>query len=255
MARQPLARKRSGTVQLPLAPLPSKSNEVEGEIVPPASLLSFTKKMPGASFSLPARRTCPSSRVSAAAHGAAASCAVCYACRGRYRIPSNRSTAEARLRFIIESWRRDRGDSWVAHMMRAMRDKAKQGSFFRIHDSGDFFSPWYVDLWTRVCLAAPGVRFWAPTLEHLRADTLARLRVLAAVPGVSIRPSAPRRDTPPPRVAGLAAGSAIFECEEDVPEGVHVCPATRRGAEHSCLANECLTCWTRPEVPVAYLRH
>ncbi|MBK6407894.1 MAG: hypothetical protein IPF66_24500 [Holophagales bacterium] len=34
---------------------------------------------------------------------------------------------------------------------------------FRLHDSGDFFSPPYVDAWYDIAFALPEVSFWAPT--------------------------------------------------------------------------------------------
>jgi hypothetical protein len=156
---------------------------------------------------------------------------------------------------------------WIAAMLVAIRHVTRRGEkLFRIHDSGDFFSPAYVRAWFAVCQQLPEVKFWAPTrawqlpvstvsdngLKAFRvlteADSLmAELLKLASLPNVTIRPSALNFEDAPPVVAGLHAGSAAC----DTQSFGHACPAPLQG--NNC--GSCRVCWLNPEVPVTYHKH
>lgn len=93
--------------------------------------------------------------------------------------------------------------------------------FFRIHDSGDFFSSGYWEAWRMAMVALPNHRFWAPnrTWAH-RSPTVQHDEIPE---NLAMRPSALHFDDPPPTQAllkrihlpiyqkgkghGLAAGS------------------------------------------------
>ena len=44
--------------------------------------------------------------------------------------------------------------------------KTLKADFIRIHDSGDFYSPKYVEKWMQIAEALPGVKFYAYTKSH-----------------------------------------------------------------------------------------
>lgn len=217
--------------------------------------LSRPAKMPGFSFSLPAVTTCPVAKATIKEHGDQSVCASCYATRNLYRMPNVKRAQLARLQEVRESLAEDAGDSWVEAMITEIRKVTRTGEpCFRIHDAGDFFNPAYVDAWIRVCTALPDVRFWAPTREYLRPATRAALERLAALPNVSVRPSAVVKNTPAPVVAGLHAGSAVYDDPDQVPGDHYICPASAHATERTCNAHGCRACWTGV-TPIAYITH
>jgi hypothetical protein len=190
-------------------------------------VLSAPSKMPCSSFGLPAIKACPS-----AFFGAGAICgeskekATCYAMNGAYVWHTVRAAYQARFEYAIKaSMDAATGDEFVALLVEAIsKDAARQirkgetQAYFRVHDSGDLFSPSYTNLWTRICRALPDVRFWFPTRTwtsknlHMQAALL----MLSSLPNVTVRPSALRFEDDAPVVPGLAAGSTAsvqgFNC-------------------------------------------
>lgn len=215
--------------------------------------LSQPGKMPSYGWSLPAGMACPASKATVARHKGNAVCSSCYAKEGNYRFPNVQASLEKRFAFVRASLAQDNGDTFVRTMVDMVSRAVKvTGPYFRIHDSGDFFHPMYVDCWRRIAEALPDVRFWAPTREHLRPMMLPSLRALAALPNVTIRPSAEAVDAPAPDVGGLAKGSAVRRAGLPVLTD-NACPATE--GEPSCDAHACRKCWDSPETSVTYRLH
>ena len=180
------------------------------------------------------------------------------------------STQDARFQWTRESVKTADGQAlWVETMVAAIKHATRKGEkYFRIHDSGDFFSPAYVRMWAEVCKALPEVKFWAPTrvwqmpasnasvngLKPFRVMTaidlmFAELLKLAALPNVTIRPSALNFGDAAPVVPGLHAGSAASDvC--NVHDGL-LCPAPTQG--NNC--GDCRVCWDLNAVPVTYHKH
>lgn len=212
----------------------------------PTTLLSRTTSMPGSSFSLPARQTCPGAFL---ANGSI--CAVCYADgRHRYRWTSVQRAQAARFAWTL--WALEAG-TFVPVLIGAIAARSER--YVRIHDSGDFFHPAYALAWRDIARALPAVQFWAPTrswaiagrLRPAEDALLAALRTLAALPNVVIRPSALVLEDPPPVVAGLAAGSTVTADRARV-----TCPKSLTVPAH---CGSCRVCWDAPAVPVTHLRH
>lgn len=129
-----------------------------------------------------------------------------------------------------------------AHRAYRPATEAHQMLYFRVHDSGDLFSPAYTQMWTRVCANLPEVRFWFPTRmwphggKAVRLTTIAAVQELAALPNVTVRPSALQFDDPAPTVDGYGPGSSAAR------EGYN-CPAHEQNNE--CRA--CRACWDSPD--------
>lgn len=210
------------------------------------ALLSRTSAMPGSSFSLPARVTCPG--IFLAPNSV---CGSCYADgRRRYRWRSVRADHLRQL-----TWTRDAlaASSFVATIVAAV--SSRRDRHFRLHDSGDFFRPDYVDAWTEIARRLPQVRFWAPTRSWARGGLprrngdllLAALHRLASLPNVAVRPSALLVNEAPPVLPGFAAGSTV----STNPAAV-TCPKAFRTP---AACGDCRLCWDAPHLPVVYLRH
>ncbi|KAA0255524.1 hypothetical protein FBQ97_00075 [Acidobacteria bacterium ACD] len=207
-------------------------------------LLTQTSAMPGSSFSLPARLTCPGSLLEGNSV-----CRSCYADgRKRYRWRTVRKAQELRFGWTLEALSSGRFVTVLADRISWRGER-----YFRLHDAGDFFSPAYVEAWYEIALELPGVSFWAPTKSWAvrgccRPDDdslLSALRRLASLPNVTVRPSALMIGGDPPVVPGLAAGSAVTR-----DRSLTTCPKDLRSPP---ACRDCRRCWDEPDVPVTYL--
>lgn len=210
-------------------------------------LLTQTTKMPGPSWSLPAHKACPR------ANGTI--CESCYAGKGCYRYRSTQNAQAVRFDWTVRSMRTAAGRAdWVSTMVAAIRQSGAR--YFRVHDSGDMFNAPYAECWLEVCQRLSTVRFWIPTRAWQQPcgvlpvfdPLLAVLRKLAALPNVTVRPSALDFGDLPPVVAGLHAGSTA---EYSDLARVRECPAPKQGGH----CGDCRTCWDSKGVPVTYRRH
>lgn len=152
----------------------------------------------------------------------------------------------------------------------------KRGKFFRIHDSGDFFSPEYLRAWKEIANRNPDVMFWAPSRYWAAGRGAEFVNALnTPMNNLIIRPSAFMVDKPAPSAAqlgpGHAAGSTVFDLKAKPAGGpLHAdgpynwdCQAYAVEKEaHTCrhaLAPDkkkgCRACWLNPELVVNYTKH
>lgn len=219
------------------------------------SLLSDASKMPTLSWSLPAGDSCPWALYDNDAKGITGTiCGECYAQKGRYMMRPVANAQSVRFEWVRTCLKTAEGtDSFVAFMTEAIR--AAGNSYFRGHDSGDFFCPAYVRAWARICRALPEVTFWFPTRtwrvlsmktlsDATRSAWALALADLASLPNVRLRPSALFFNAPAPRIPGFAGGTTARD------EGF-TCPAASQGN----ICGTCRTCFDSPEVEISYHRH
>ena len=225
-------------------------------------LLSDPEKMPGYAWGIPALKTCPGAVTGehSISGGHAPDEAMskknggCYAQKGRYASATVQNAQSVRLEWVRECMRSKEGEAaFVAAMVPALEWATRKERYFRIHDSGDFFSPVYVRMWAAVVRALPNVRFWAPTRSWHTMDgtrplnlvILAQMQTLVRdCSNITIRPSALLIGEDAPSVAGLSAGSGVKA------DGWN-CPASTQGNE----CGSCRTCWDSPELPIFYHLH
>src|SRR6185369_7302967 len=135
------------------------------------------------------------------------------AAKGCYRYSSTQNAQAVRFDWTVKSMRSSAGRAqWIAAMVAGI---AQSGcAYFRIHDSGDMFSPDYALCWQAVCQAMPSIRFWIPTRSWQQPKSplpvfdplLNTLRKLATLANVTVRPSALDFGDVAPMVEGLHAG-------------------------------------------------
>jgi len=249
-----------------------------------STLFTWTSKMSCASFSLPAGPvkqggTCPASTVAAIEKegtytehhppistqpaGQVFICDVCYAGKGRYLMYKSMSIGQVvKLAWVNETLR---DGTFVRKMSEAIGSllddeieeylarKLVSNKFFRIHDSGDFFSPEYYKAWVAVCRNLPKVSFWAPTRMWVYEKWRALFSNYPPPDNLALRPSALFTSAPPPSIEGLAEGSTSIEGR--MPAPVWNCPAYEGEEEHSCAAARCRVCWKSQSKPVNYMTH
>lgn len=153
------------------------------------------------------------------------------------------------------------------------------GRFFRIHDSGDFFSRRYLQGWAEVARLNPDIGFWAPSRLWATNNWVTEVAESTGIPpNLAIRPSAYMVNDPTPQGLNLGAGwvdwSVVYAKEVkpyDTP-GPHNAPDAAYNWDcqayivdddlHNCRAAEspdgkigCRTCWVMPETSVNYTLH
>jgi Gene product 88 len=204
-----------------------------------------TSKMPGPSWSLPAHRACPR------ANGTI--CDSCYAERGCYQYRSTVNAQDVRFNWTRECMRTPEGrETWISTMVDAISGQ----EYFRVHNSGDMYSPAYAECWYQICQRLPDTRFWIPTRAwqqpsgplSLFDPLLHVLRKLALLPNVSVRPSALSFGDHAPSVPGLHAGTTASQ--PDVFRAAQ-CPAPLQDGH----CGDCRTCWDVKDLPVSYSKH
>jgi hypothetical protein len=203
-------------------------------------LLTNTTKMPCPSWGLPAGKACPGAK-----YGAGTICGHCYAKGGNYGTPAVRHALAERFRWTLALMRTEAGqDAFVAYMTMAIDSIGSP--YFRVHDSGDLFSPAYIRCWQRIARNLSHIRFWFPTRSYRIANLLPGIVELNVLPNVTIRPSALMLDAAPPVIPGLAAGSGATYSKDGA-----TCPAYRQNGE----CRDCRHCWDAPASPVLYPLH
>jgi len=136
-------------------PYTKKMLAIVGQTATPAlfklSSPSKVSSKPGSAFSLPA--------------GSDFSCAgetdtcrdACYAKSGRHVFANVQSLQAGNWNFIKQFESNKDVLGAAKELLSAIGPKKP---LMRIHESGDFFSQWYVDVWTAVITALPQTQFW-----------------------------------------------------------------------------------------------
>jgi hypothetical protein len=224
-------------------------------------------------------------------------CQYCYAEGGQYSTGQVQFAQVLRYIWTRESMRTDEGiEAWVEAMVYAV-DNAKymleggkfgkthylperfDGRFFRIHDSGDFFSRQYLAAWKAIADALPDITFWAPSRYWATGNGIEQVNEINGDPrNLIIRPSAYHTNEPPPRDLGpgWATGSAVFGSVGDHELTVQQAAAgsdygafnwecqayavddtgkTCRNALAPDGEEGCRMCWVRPDLEPMYILH
>lgn len=223
------------------------------------ALLTYTSTMSCWSFSLPAGKhgACPFMDAS----GEDKICAGCYAQINRYNMPNVLEAQHVRFNWLRLRLNNQKGrDEIVRVFNEALRADVTNG-YFRVHDSGDFFSKNYTEVWYEICKANPHIVFWFPTRVYSRlgktvpADWQQVLIQLSTLPNVSVRASAlSYNEIPPSKINTVfrTEGTTVLTGDTRL-NGVAICAKSEHGG--SCESNNCRTCWDSRDTPVAYLIH
>ena len=260
-------------------------------------LFSDVSKMPGYSFSLPAGSlaelgVCAVAEIPALQRV----CNVCYARQGRYIEPTAQRALWQRQRWVerlLHVYGPLQGALFLAaavrwgarprHGYKEEQARQRRWNHFRMHDSGEFYSGAYAQLWAYTtafieAAAPPLVRFWFPTRswalvpgtrdpkakpEDIRKAVAAHgimgpLVAAHALTNVVVRPSALGEGTAPPKIPGLGAGTGVWLPHGFVPmtrppDAGALCIAP--GQAGACWGEqECSECWHDAHV-VFYHRH
>lgn len=279
------------------------------------SMLSTTGKMACPSFSLPAGPpaaggSCPAARWTCSpgadrlppgvkeisgvdADPGASVCQQCYAVIGNYAQSSIQAALAIRYLWTKQALQQPAGDSrfsnsFVETLVAAIEGEnfdscrePDQQRYFRIHDSGDFFSADYFRAWKEIAdhfySAKPRVWFWAPTRMWAVPKWVDLVNEVNAKPrNLTIRPSEYYLEEDPITKLGpgWAAGTCVFR-KRSIPEAIaqgrfdwnceaystlsdrHTCveaiAPNRKGEPTDTIG--CRACWRNGNLSVNYTFH
>jgi len=219
--------------------------------------LAKASKMPGASWSISAKR-CSIGQMLAMRPGSP--CSSCYALKGRYVFPVVQSALERRYSAWHDSpqtW--ERGMLAAIHHLASTHAKKHSSPYaFRWFDSGDLQSVEMLQAICRIAQALPSVRFWLPTQE--RATLSEFQHAGGRIPhNLTVRVSSARVDKAEPERRwkrrhgeGWIVSSMVTTDPATRPADASLCPAPEQG--NTC--GDCRRCWDGAGFPlVAYTAH
>lgn len=213
--------------------------------------LGETSKMPGFSFGLPAKKSCPVGSTLLGVPGS--TCSGCYGMRGHYLFPVVKDCQDRRLAVAQAAVANTKaGNEWVDAMVEAIYKPKKVIPWFRWLDTGDIFSRGFLDLIFSVARRTgqdrePGkkeILHWIPTQQRLFVrDCTPPANVCIRVSDTMIG-----FDDPPPRNPHIHQSGVRLD--GDHMSGF-LCPASKQG--NKCL--DCRACWDRKVQKVLYKKH
>jgi hypothetical protein len=141
---------------------------------------------------------------------------------------------------------------WVDAMVCLIGWASRDSRVFRWHDSGDLQSVAHLSLIVEVADRLPWISFWIPTREAgiLRVW----LREFGALPcNLTVRQSAALvgHFPNPERALDGRTFSAVAFADQQLPDGMHACPAYSQGGE----CRDCRACWSQDVPVVVYPLH
>lgn len=209
-----------------------------------ANLFSWTSAMQCWSFSLPAGKhgACPT-----AVYKNNSVCNTCYAMTGFYNFDSVLNKQYTRL-----LWLRSEDETIIEQTITDELKRLCSNKVFRLHDSGDFFSLSYIDLWYRIAQNVPDIRIWAPTRGWRFPGWKSALEKLESLENVCIRNSGLLIDVIDNDIVG-STNSMVASSKLTVPKNYTICPKTKNHS--NCEKEKCRACWDKDQLNIAYIMH
>ena len=194
--------------------------------------LSTPSKMPGYSWSIPAKYCVTGSKL-AVIEGTP--CSKCYALRGRYRFPSVENAQEQRLHYWATA------HDWVQWMSARLLQLSYKHEFFRWFDSGDLQNVSMLQDIIKVCGHTQDfVKHWLPTQER----GIVRQCADDIPDNLCIRVSSTKlNEVQHSTIVGVPTSSISNE--------QWTCPSSQQGDR----CGDCRDCWNKSQRHITYRIH
>jgi Gene product 88 len=179
----------------------------------PVTLISEGNAKTGPSFSLQFIVTC---------HYRTMICErICYGSYGNMNYSQNRNIRDERTLWVYRNLRNGHFKQYMIDELTRLYNLGLLKSL-RIHDLGDFFSPWYVRDWIEIVKSCPMITFWFYTRAYAGSKICQELRKLAALPNISGWLSADTQNFSAALLELTACnawkGIAIMQTDDSLPE-------------------------------------
>lgn len=160
-------------------------------------------------------------------------CPGCYARKAELRF---KSVLPARQRQLEQTFKTD----FVVSMVEQISIAANKNriEFFRIHESGDFYSQNYVDDWAQIVKDCPSIRFYTYTKTTFDFSELEELDNFNLIRSITRH--------------GINYGGADY-CSKLIAEGFTLCPCVP-GWPGKCM-KDCTLCAVKGNNKICFLKH
>lgn len=198
-------------------------------------------------FSLPAGPTfsCP---------GATDSCVDCYATKHRHLFPNVQDAFAGNWKIIRNFEKNNDCDSAITMLAGSIPNDSK---IFRIHESGDFYSQWYVDVWNKVIKTRSDVSFWAYTRSfNLNFKNIIKNKnfvLWASTDSNNIEQS----ESFIKNLPNVKYAYGPWNHTDSIPDNSFICPVTNHILNVNGACEKCKLCVTegRTKKNVVFLKH
>ena len=197
-----------------------------------SSPMKISKK-PNSAFSLPAGKDF-------SCIGETSACAKdCYARKGNHFRHGVQKNFLNNFLFLKEAEKNNDAQLAVDTILKHIPENA---ALMRIHESGDFYSQWYVNVWEQVAIARPQTKFWFYTrsfdLDFSSISQLDNMACWASTDGENLK-----------KAEEFVSANKQFRHaygpindEDEVPENTVICPATSGRLNVAGACSVCKLC-------------
>jgi hypothetical protein len=177
----------------------------------------------------------------------------CYAKKGNHLWPAVQNLLARNWKLLKHFEANADSEGAVRALLEMIPEKAE---LFRIHESGDFFSQWYVDVWAEAIAARPNTKFWfytrSFTLDFSGMQSLRNATCWASTDSANEN-----------EALAFVKNHSFFRHaygpiakNEEKPEGSFFCPATVGKLETAGACEKCRLCTdSRTTKHVAFRAH
>lgn len=202
--------------------------------------LSKASKMPCASWSLEAIKTCPGAQ--AKGGGLVPVCQGCYATTGNYNFPNVKAPRVNNR----EDWKRH---GWVHDMALLLTPMP----YFRWFDSGDIYCQGLAVKILEVMKLTPDTKHWLPTRSYKFKKIRRVLTKMKRLPNVAVRYSSDNIDSWNKRVHGSVVVTKPLR--NGIYPWSHVMMVNCEANTRDGKCGDCRACWDKTVKIIAYLTH
>ena len=183
-------------------------------------------------------------------------CKDCYAMKKRHMF-QNVQNALAQNWLLIKQLHKKRNTKRaVKELLNIIPKKAK---IFRIHESGDWFSQWYINAWAEVVKQRPHTSFWFYTrsfkFNYSKLTRLHNLTMWASTDNYNLKEA--KKFVKRYKKSGTKHAYGPWEHNKRIPMGSFKCPATSKKMPTLGACEKCMLCVVKKRVNknVVFLKH
>jgi hypothetical protein len=188
--------------------------------------------------------------------GATQACLNCYAMKGNHNWP-NVKISLANNWLLIKNMERNRANKKIVNQL--VDIIPKDAKMFRIHESSDFYSQWYLDAWTNVVKRRKDVLFWAYTRSfNLNFQKIIRQKNFTLFASCDkYNKDIVKKFISRYKNSKIKIAYGPVEKEEKIPHNSFICPATSGKLNIAGACEKCKLCVSKYNTNknVVFIRH
>lgn len=188
--------------------------------------------------------------------GATEACKGCYAMKGHHFYPGVQAALAKNWLLVKQMSRHKSTNKAVSKFVDIIPAGAK---VFRIHESSDFISNWYVDVWDKVIKSRPDVKFWAYTrsfnLDYSKILTNSNFTLWASTDDYNGKEA--NKFVRKYHKNGVKFAYGPWDHNKPTPASAVICPVTSKKLNVEGACEKCKLCIERNKTKknIVFLKH